>query len=45
MRVLLAEVLEVLLVKGSLVLELADLLDLVVVDSQGLVVDSEVLLG
>lgn len=42
---LLAEGLEVLLVEGGLVLELADLLDLVVVDSERLVIDRQVLLG
>ena len=42
---LLTEVLEIVLVLGSLVVELADLLDLVVVDGEGLVVDSETFLG
>ena len=39
LRVLLAELLEIVLVSGSLVLKLTHLLDLVVVDGQGLVVD------
>ena len=45
LRVLLAELLEVVFVTGSLVLKLTHLLDLVVVDGQGLVIDGEVLFG
>ena len=45
LRVLLAELLEVMLVTGSLILKLTHLLDLVVVDGQGLVVNGEVLFG
>lgn len=45
LRVLLAELLEVMLVTSSLILKLTHLLDLVVVDGQGLVVNGEVLFG
>ena len=45
LRVLLTEELEVVLVLGGLGLDLTDLLDFVVVDSEALVVDGEVLLG
>ena len=43
--VLLTELLEVMLITGSLVVELTDFLDLVVVDGQSLVVDGKLLLG
>ena len=43
--VLLAELLEIVLVTGSFVLELTDFLDLVMVDGKSLIVDGKVLLG
>ena len=43
--VLLAELLEIVLVAGSFVLELTDFLDLVMVDGEGLIVDGKVLFG
>ena len=43
--VCLSELLEIVLIASSLVLDFANLLDLVMVDGQSLVVDSEVLLG
>jgi len=45
LRVLLAELLEVVLVTSSLILKLTHLLDLIVVDGQRLVVNGEILFG